>query len=312
MRHLCTIVILFCIAALAPVFGVADSTQPVLQPVKVAANTWAIVGPLTNRTAENLGNNATFGLVVTREGAVLIDAGGSYLGAQQLHEVIKSVTDQPVRYVINTGGQDHRWFGNDYFIKQGAKIIASKVAVEDQRARFNSQWTRMVNTAGTAALKGTVARYADIVFDNNYTFTLGEVRFEIYHAGQAHTPGDSFVWLPGQKTVFAGDIAFATRMLNVSEYSYSKTWLTAFEAMAALGPAHVVPGHGPATDLQTVRHDTYDYLRFLRTAVARFMEEGHDISDIGKVDQSAFSYLLNFDSLAGRNMQKVYREMEWE
>jgi hypothetical protein len=34
------------------------------------------------------------------------------------------VTDKPVRWVINTGSQDHRWLGNDYFSSRGAEIIA--------------------------------------------------------------------------------------------------------------------------------------------------------------------------------------------
>ena len=46
--------------------------------------------------------------------------------------------------------------------------------------------------------------------------------------------------------------------------------------------------------------------------LAAFIEEGGDISEIRKIDQSKFNYLLNFDTLAGRNAQKVYTELEWE
>jgi glyoxylase-like metal-dependent hydrolase (beta-lactamase superfamily II) len=283
-----------------------------LEPVKVTDNIWAIVGPQTNRTPQNLGNNATFGLVVTPEGAVLVDPGGSYLGAKALHKVIKTITDKPVKYVINSGGQDHRWFGNDYFSKLGARIIASKAAVVDQKQRFNSQWNRMASTAGDAALKGTKTRHADIEFDSSYTFMLGGVTFELHHEGQAHTPGDIYIWLPAQQVMFTGDIVYTERMLGVSEHSNSKSWIAVFEAMAAHQPHHVIPGHGKPTDLATAKHDTYDYLVFLRKNVAQFMEQGYDISEIGKVDQSTFNYLLNFDSLSGRNIQKVYREMEWE
>jgi hypothetical protein len=42
------------------------------------------------------------------------------------------------------------------------------------------------------------------------------------------------------------------------------------------------------------------------------MDEGHGMEDIGKIDQSDFSYLSNFDSLKGRNAQRVYEELEWE
>ena len=51
---------------------------------------------------------------------------------------------------------------------------------------------------------------------------------------------------------------------------------------------------------------------FLRQAVADFMESGGGIEDIGKLDQSKFSFLLNYETLKGRNAQRVYEELEWE
>ena len=88
---------------------------------QVTENVYAIVGELGNRTPENLGDNATFGFVITAEGVVLIDPGGTYNGAKAIDAMIKSVTDKPVVTVINTGGQDHRWLGNGYFRQAGAR-----------------------------------------------------------------------------------------------------------------------------------------------------------------------------------------------
>jgi hypothetical protein len=42
------------------------------------------------------------------------------------------------------------------------------------------------------------------------------------------------------------------------------------------------------------------------------MDGGGDLADIGKIDQSAYSYLLNYELLNGRNAQQVYQELEWE
>ncbi len=84
----------------APTVAAAE----VLDVRPVTEGVWAIVGEKEQRSPENLGNNATFGLVVTDAGAVLIDPGGSWQGAEMLHDAIRSVTDQPVTYVINTGG----------------------------------------------------------------------------------------------------------------------------------------------------------------------------------------------------------------
>jgi glyoxylase-like metal-dependent hydrolase (beta-lactamase superfamily II) len=299
--------LLFCLLPLSQSFAAAS-----LELQKVTRDVYAIVGELGNRTPKNLGDNATFGFVVTKKGVVLIDSGGTYDGAKAIHSIIKSVTNKPVVIVINTGGQDHRWLGNGYFKQQGAQIIASEAAVKDQKARVKDQFFMLGNLVGEEEIKSTNPVYAEKVFENNYSFKLGDTVFEIHHVGQAHTPGDSFVWLPQKHVMFTGDIVYTERMLGILDHSNSKSWVEVFQAMAAFNPEHIVPGHGHATNLDQAQKDTYDYLVYIRQAVTDFMEGGGDISDIGNIDQSKFAYLINFDILAGRNAQQVYSEMEWE
>ena len=284
----------------------------ILKLQKVTKDVYAIVGELGNRTPDNLANNATFGFVVTTKGVVLIDAGGTYSGAKAIHSMIKSVTNKPIVKVINTGGQDHRWLGNGYFKQLGAQIISSKAALKDQKARVDDQFFMLGNLVGEKEIKATNPVYAETVFQSEYSFKLGETKFEIRHAGPAHTPGDSFVWLPQKDVMFAGDIVYTERMLGIIDYSNSKSWVEVFKAMAAFNPKHVIPGHGAATTLGRAQKDTYDYLVHLRQAVSDFMENGNDISKIKKVEQSKFSYLFNYDILSGRNAQQVYIQMEWE
>jgi len=284
-----------------------------LELINVTNNVYAIVGPLGNRSPANLGNNATFGFLVTEDGILLVDPGGTYLGAKRIHDIIRSVSDKPVKYVINTGGQDHRWLGNDYFKKQGAKIIASKAAVNDQKSRIRDILFRLSNTAGDAAMQDTVDSYADITFDETYKFTLGGNEIEIHHPkGGAHSPGDSFVWLPQYKLIFSGDIIYLDRLLSVMSFSNSKSWLNAFEELATFKPQSIVPGHGNPATIAEAERDTYGYLKMLRDNIYKFMDAGGAIEDVSKIDQSKFSYLENFELLKGRNVQQVYQEMEWE
>ena len=280
-----------------------------IQPV--IDNVYALVGGKEQRSPDNLANNATFGVVVTDEGIVLIDPGGSRKGAEAIDAAIRTISDKPVRYVVDTGGQDHRWLGNGYWKEKGATIIASADAVADQKERQSMQFTMLDALIGDA-LDGTEPVYADIVFDGDYAFSLGGLDFEIVHPGPAHTPGDSYVWLAARDTVFAGDIVFTERILGVLEMSSSSGWLEAFESLAALEPAHIVPGHGHPTTLPKAKADTYDYLANLRDRVGEHIEAGGDMITSVDVDQSAFSYLEQFDALARRNAQQVFSEMEWE
>jgi len=132
----CSFLMFLCIGVAS--FAVrADSSD--LVRIQVADNIYALVGPLTQRDRTNLGNNATFGFIVTEAGVVLVDPGGSAKGAAAIAAQIDAVTRQPVKWVINTGGQDHRWLGNGYFRDRGAEIIAATAAVADQKERANDQ-----------------------------------------------------------------------------------------------------------------------------------------------------------------------------
>jgi len=69
---------------------------------KVTENVYALVGQRGPMSKWNFGTNATFGVVVTEEGVVLIDSGASDYAARYIHENIKKITPKPVVLVINT------------------------------------------------------------------------------------------------------------------------------------------------------------------------------------------------------------------
>ena len=297
-------------------FGISFSplayADEVLRTEKLAENVYALIGPLTNRDPVNLGNNANFGVIVTTDGVVLIDPGATYRGAQMIQTAIDNITNQPVKWVINSGGQDHRWLGNGYFRERGAKIIASENAISDQKTRTRDQLNGLYTLVGAEGVAGTTPVYADESFRDKQLLTPGGTRIEIYHSGPAHTPGDSFVWLPEHDIVFAGDIVYTDRMLGIGSQSQHLGWIGAFEAMQKLQPGIVVGGHGNPAILSKATSETYDYLVFLRKAVQKFMDEGNGMEEIGIIDQARFSYLENYDALKGRNAQRVYEELEWE
>ncbi|MDX1795193.1 MAG: MBL fold metallo-hydrolase [Hydrogenovibrio sp.] len=287
------------------------SAEP-LKLVKLDKAVYAIVGETTDRTPENLGNNATFGFVIGQKGVALIDAGGSYQGAKAIEAMVRTVTHKPILYVINTGGQDHRWLGSGYFSQQGATIIASQAADKDHKARLNQQMSRLQMLVGSKGMAGTKAKYADKTFAKSMTLDLGNIKLYLHHVAPAHTPGDAFVWIPSHGILFSGDIVYVDRMLGVMPYSNTMGWLESFQAIADRHPRVIVPGHGAPTTLAKAKKDTYDYLVYLRQSVRAFMDGGGDISDIRQVDQSAYQYLKNFDSLSGLNAQQVYTELEFE
>lgn len=283
-----------------------------LEVQKIDDGIYAFVGDLGQRSPENLGNNATFGAIVTSGGVVLVDSGGSRAGAIEIEKALKTVTDKPVVAVVNTGGQDHRWLGNGYWKQKGARIIASKDAVADQRARADQQIAAMREMIGAENFAGTVPVFADEPFPYAYDFMLGGVAVQLRHLGTAHTPGDSFIWLPQRLVVFSGDIVYVERMLGVGEQSNAKKWLEGFEAIARFKPDHIIPGHGHATTVEQATAETYDYLVHLRTEIRTVLDNGGGIEQAVEIDQSAFAHLKAADQIARRNAQQVFVEMEFE
>lgn len=293
---------------------VAPSAVLALETVKVSDAVFAFVGDVGQRSKANLGSNATFGAVITGDGVVLIDAGATEKGATIIDAALRKLTDRPVVAVINTGGQDHRWLGNSYWKAKGARIISSVAAVADQRARFDMQWMGLTQLVGAEGIEGTEPVYATETFETRHDLLIGGVKMQLIHPGRAHTPGDLIVWLPDQRAAFAGDIVFTERMLGVlpSPISTSGDWIKAFDALAALDPRIVIPGHGRPTSLDQARKDTRDYLAHLRASVQAVLDRKADMIEAGKIDQSAFGHLPWADQLAGRNAQAVFAEMEFE
>lgn len=285
--------------------------QSSLDIQKVDENVYALVGELSQRSKENLGNNSTHGVIITNEGVILIDSGASYLGAKQIHEAIQTLTDKPVKIVINSGGQDHRWLGNDYFHKLGAKIISSSKARDDQKTRSDDEMTGLSFLIGDS-LKQTEPFYATEVFDDTKQVELGGVKLDLYYFGPAHTVGDIFIHMPNKNIIFTGDIVFNDRMLGIGPAQNFQSWISVFEKMASFKPKHIIPGHGKPSDLSTSTKDTYQYLLFLKAEIAKVLSDDGDMLQASKIDQSKFYYLKNYKSIAGKNAQWVFEQMEFD
>jgi glyoxylase-like metal-dependent hydrolase (beta-lactamase superfamily II) len=282
-----------------------------LETIKIKENIYAIVGGLEQRSPSNLGNNATFGFVVTSEGVVLIDAGGTELGAKAIEQEVRSVTDKPIVTVINTGGQDHRWFGNHYFASLGAETITAMATAADHLKRQSMQIEGMKNFTQDGWV-GTEPQVAKTLIESETDYQLGDTEFSVIPVGPAHTANENFVWLPKEQVLFSGDVVYVERMLGIMDHSNHKPWLETLARIEALNPSVIIPGHGHPTSLETAKRDTFEYLNFLREEVAAILDDGGDMQSISTIDQSKYEYLISYESLHGANAQRVFEEMEWE
>jgi len=280
-------------------------------PEKVTHNVYSAIGITGPGTYINSGHNNNLSFIITDEGVLVFNAGNNYLLAKALHHEIKQLTDQPVKYVVLENAQGHAMLGSNYWQEQGAQVIAHEDALEEMQTygteilermqrgrRDKAQWTKLV--------------YPDKTFKDKLVIEMGGERFEIIRFGPGHSPGDSSMWLPKQKLLITGDMAFHERLMPIFEDTDTAGWIESWDKIEALNPEIIIPGHGSPTNIKEVTKYTKDYLVYMREKVAEVLDDGGSELDAYKIDQSMFSHLDTFHELALQNAGRIYRSMEFE
>jgi glyoxylase-like metal-dependent hydrolase (beta-lactamase superfamily II) len=281
------------------------------KPREVMPGVWSSIGATAPPTYENSGHNNNLSFIITSEGVVVVNAGACYKLAEALHEEIRQITDQPVRYVILENGQGHAALGSNYWQSQGVPVVAHVDAAKEIEEGAYALLTRMQGYNKDKA-EGTEVVAPDVTFEDEYVIELGGLRIEALYLGPGHSPGDIQVWLPQKKLVISGDMAFHQRLLPIFENTDTKAWIETYDRFVALQPEVVIPGHGVPTTVDVVTLYTKDYLVFLRGQVQTLLDEGGTLDDAYKIDQSAYAELDTFDELAARNAGLVFEAMEFE
>lgn len=283
------------------------------KPIKVADNVWSAIGQTQYYTYENAGHNNNLSFVIGDDAVLVVNGGTSYLLAKALHDEIKTLTDKPVKYVVDENGQSHAALGNGYWKAQGATIIAHTDA-DDEIRNHGAEGPSNLQGILKERLAGTEVVGADETFEETLSLELGGIHAELINFGPAHSPGDISVFIPERNVVIAGDIAFHIRMLpifpNTNTAAWLETWQERFAEFAQ--DKVIIPGHGGPTDFATVDEWTRGYLEYLRSKVAELLENGGTLEDAYQIDQTPYAHLETFDELAAKNAGRVFEAMEFE
>jgi len=286
--------------------------EAVLTVDNLGNGVFALIGQTGARLYENFGLNANYGVIDTPEGTILIDSGASTVAAKLLEAEARKLTGKPVKWVINTGVQDHRWLGNGYFAAQGTQIIALQRTATTQTRLGKGQIESLAHEL-KEQMDGTVpAPAAQPLAGDTQSLTLGGRTLELRYFDHAHFAGDAVVWLPKEKILFSGDHIYVDRLLGILPESNAETWLKAFNQAIALKPARIVPGHGRVCDVAQAQREAGDYLAFVVNGAKKFAEDmaGVDAAVGALKDAPAFKHLRNFDDLHRGNVNRAYLRFE--
>jgi glyoxylase-like metal-dependent hydrolase (beta-lactamase superfamily II) len=157
-------------------------TQNQPQPLtmeKASENVYVIIGD---------GGNVAF--MPTREGVIVVDDKFA-ADAPQIVAKIKSVTDRPIRYVLNTHQHGDHTGGNEAMMTARAEIIIQK------NARANM-------------VTGKQPGLPNITFTDESQVFLGGQEVVARHLGRGHTNGDAVIYFPSEKVLHTGDLFVST------------------------------------------------------------------------------------------------------
>lgn len=199
-------------------------------------------------------------IIETTEGVVLFDVGLEFNGPRIVDE-LRAITDKPVKYIIYGHGHTDHAFGTQAILMDSEACGHSRpviLAHENVGKRFD-RYQRMLPyhehinriqfgiPENMPAFSGTYT-YPDETYRDTTSFNLGGTTFELRHA-MGETDDATWVWMPELETVCVSDL-WVWSCPNVGNpfkvQRYALGWAEALEAVAALSPELMIPGHGAA------------------------------------------------------------------
>lgn len=260
--------------------------------------------------------------LVNRGGGLVVDTFWDLPHTRQMIDLYSGVWKGPAQRVLNTHANgDHCW-GNQLF--KGAELIGHTQCAA-HFTRENPQMMQALRGAGHSA-DGALAYLAKALqdwdfsgieltpptrlFDDRLDLDLDGTPVRMLYVGPAHTSADVIAWLPEQRIVFTGDVLFR-RCTPIGWDGTYERWITALDAIIALRPEIVVPGHGPVCGTEGPR-EMRDYLQYVRRESKTYFDQGLTALEASKrIDLGPYAGWTEPERLVF-NVERAYREFRGE
>ena len=281
------------------------------KPDQVAEDVYVIHGPLETPSPSNQGFMNNPGFLVTEEGVVVVDPGGSVQTGELVLREIEKITDKPVIAVFNSHVHGDHWLGNHAIHDRypDVKIYAHPRMIEGVTNGAGEEWLEMSMRMTEGAVAGTEVVNATHPIDDGDSVKISGLHFDVYHNGKAHTLTDVMIHIPEKQVMFLGDNASVNRLVR-NEGSV-KGNIQALENAAKTQTKVFVPGHGPSGPDSNAIY--MDYLKLAYKHVRKGFED--DLSDfeikpVAKAAMVTSPKWADFDRLFGKHINSIYSEIE--
>ncbi len=311
LRTLVVLILLFAPAgANAQPRDLPESEQP-LPVSEIAPGVFVHIGAIALMTRENEGAIANVGFIVGDNAVAVIDTGGSVREGRELLAAIRSHTDKPVRYVINTHAHPDHVFGNAAFAGDGAIFVGHKNLPQAITSRGPFYIDAFRRIMGGELIDEVRLIPPTLLVEDTQKLDLGSRVLTLRAWPAAHSDSDLTVMDETSGTLFAGDIVFVTHV-PVLDGSL-RGFLAAIDKLENLPAQRVVPGHGPVSPWPAALADERRYLDTLASDVHAAVARGDTIAaTAATAAASERSRWSLFDDYNARNATAAFSQIEWE
>lgn len=216
------------------------------------------------------------GIIIGDDGVLVIDSLRVPSFARELRADVRRLTDQPVRYLVDTHGHWDHAFGNEVFADV---TIVGHVNCRRELEELGEAWRRGVvarNTEWSAEVQAVRITPPDLTFDGRLTFRFGGRRIDLVYLGRAHTSGDIFIHLPDDDLLFTGDVAQDGGVPFMMD-GHMRDWVETDTRILDLPFERFVSGHGPVGG-RAAMIEARDFIADLVAASEAAFRDGQDVA----------------------------------
>lgn len=260
--------------------------------------------------AANGGDVANLAFVIGDRCVAVIDTGGTAAVGAALRAAIRSVTDKPVCYVINTHAHPDHLFGNAAFIADRPQFVGH-AKLPAAIARRGPNYLNALRRDLGAAAAGSELVAPTLTVADTARLDLGDRVLIVRAWPTAHTDHDLTVFDETTATLFLGDLVFEGHLPVVD--GNLRGMLSALDELRRLPAKVAIPGHGRAASWPGVTDAQRRYLQRLlaevKQAIAARRTLAQAIETVGADERERW---LLFDLFHKRNVAAAYAELEWD
>ena len=267
---------------------------------------WSKVEITSEKLSDNIhvlfGAGGNIGLAIGEENAYLIDDQFGPLTEKILAHV-QTLTDKPVKWVLNTHWHGDHTGGNENLANQGAIIIAHENVYKRMSTKQERGGGRVTEPSPKVALPV-------ITFNDKMTLHLDNGNTMLaMHVNDAHTDGDSYYYFPEDNVLHMGDNFFVGRYPYIDLNSGGDIDGLVSNVSMVMGiiddDTKIIPGHGPIASKEDLKN-YLDVITKLRTRVKKAREEGNTLEQAQNMGLSS-----EWDTTHGQGFINANRIIEF-